>query len=61
MREDKNVGSGEGEGEVSSAAEEEIVDEIPGGDGGHSPEDEGSLASAESSSDMKGELVKNMF
>ena len=51
LREDKNVGSGEGEGELSGAAGEEIVDEIPGGDGGHSPEDEGSLADAESSSD----------
>ena len=51
LREDKNVGSGEGESELSSAAGEEIVDEIPGGDGGHSPEDEGSLADTESSSD----------
>ena len=50
-REDKNVGSGEGEGELSSAAGEEIVDEIPGGDRGHSLEDEGSLADAESSSE----------
>ena len=48
---EKNVGNGEGEGELSSAAGEEIVAEIPGGDGGHSPEDEGSLADAESSSD----------
>ena len=44
---------------------EEIVDEIPGGDGGHSLEDEGSLADAESTSDTLayeggGELVKNM-
>ena len=39
------------EGELSSAAGEEIVDEIPGGDGGHSPEDERNLADAESSSD----------
>ena len=51
MREDKNVGSGEGEGELSSVAGEDIVDEIPGGDGGHSQEDEGSLADAESTSD----------
>ena len=50
-REDKNVGTGEGEGELSSVAGEEIVDEISGGDGGHSPEDEGRLADAESSSD----------
>ena len=28
-REDKNVGSGEGEDELSSVAGEEIVDEIP--------------------------------
>ena len=51
LREDKNVGSGEGEGELSSIAGEEIVDEIPGGDGGHSQEDEGSLADAEPTSD----------
>ena len=51
LREDKNVGSGEVEGELSSVAGEEIVDEIPGGDGGHSQEDEGSLADAESTSD----------
>ena len=50
-REDKNVGTGEGEGELSSAAGEEIVEESPGGDGGHSQEDEGSLADAESTSD----------
>ena len=50
-REDKNVGSGEGEGELSSVAGEEIVEESPGGDGGHSQEDEGSLADAESTSD----------
>ena len=50
-REDKNVGSGEGDGELSSVAGKEIVDEIPGGDGGHSQEDEGSLADAESTSD----------
>ena len=42
---------GEVEGELSSVAGEEIVDEIPGGDGGHSQEDEGSLADAESTSD----------
>ena len=47
-REDKNVGNGEGDGELSSVAGEEIVDEVPGGDGGHSQEDEGSLADAES-------------
>ena len=51
LREDKNVGSGEGEGELSSVAGEEIVDEIPGSDGGHSQEDEGSLADAESTLD----------
>ena len=53
MREDKNVGSGEGEGEgeFSSVAGEEIVDEIPGGDGGQSQEDERSLADAESTTD----------
>ena len=34
-----------------SVAGEEIVDEIPGGDGGHSQEDEGSLADTESTSD----------
>ena len=45
MREDTNVGSGEGEGELSSVAGEEIVDEIPGGDGGHS------LADAKSTTD----------
>ena len=50
-REDKNVGSGEGEGELRSVVGEEIVDEIPGGDGGHSQEDEGSLADAKSTSD----------
>ena len=48
---DHFVGSGEVEGELSSVAGEEIVDEIPGGDGGHSQEDEGSLADAESTSD----------
>ena len=66
MREDKNVGSVEEESELSSVAGEEIVDEIPEGDGGHSQEDEGSLADAESTSDtlayeggknMKGENV----
>ena len=51
LREDNNVGSGEVEGELSSVAGEEIVDEILGGDGGHSQEDEGSLADAESTSD----------
>ena len=50
-REDKNIGSGEGEGELSSVAGEEIVEVIPGGDGGHSQEDKGSLADAESTSD----------
>ena len=50
-REDKNVGSGDGEGELSSATGEEIVDEILRGDSGHSPEDERSLANAESTSD----------
>ena len=48
---DHFVGSGEVEGELSSVAGEEIVDEIPGCDGGHSQEDEGSLAEAESTSD----------
>ena len=48
---DHYVGSGEVEGELSSVVGEEIVDEIPGGDGGHSQEDEGSLADAESTSD----------
>ena len=47
--EDKNVGSGEGE--LSSVAEEDTVETIPGGDNGHSQEDEGSLADAESTSD----------
>ena len=48
---DHYVGSGEVEGELSSVAGEEIVDEIPGSGGGHSQEDEGSLADAESTSD----------
>ena len=63
MREAKNVGSGEGESELSSDAEEEIVEVIPGGDCGYTREDEGSLADAESTSDAlvyKGEFVKNM-
>ena len=51
MRDDNNVGSGEVEGELSSVAGEELVDEIPEGDGGHSQEDEGSLTDAESTSD----------
>ena len=51
LREDTNVGSGEGEGELSSVAGEETVEVIPGGDDGHSQEDEGSLADAESTSD----------
>ena len=61
-REDKNVGSGEGEGELSSVVGEEIVEVIPEGDGGHSQEDEGSLADAESTSDtLAYELMaKNM-
>ena len=50
-REDTNVGIGEGEGELSSFTGEEIVDEIPGGDGGHSQEDEERLADADSTSD----------
>ena len=49
-REDKN-GSGEGEGEISSVAGEETEEVNPGGDGGHSQEDEGSLADAESTSE----------
>ena len=36
---------------VGRQQQQEIVDEIPGGDGGHSQEDEGSLADAESTSD----------
>ena len=48
---DHYVGSGEVEGELSSVVGEGIVDEIPGGDGGHSQEDEGSLADSESTSD----------
>ena len=51
LREDKHFGSGEVEGELSSVAGEELVDDIPGGNGGHSQEDEGSLADAESTSD----------
>ena len=43
---DHYVGSGEVEGELSSVVGEEIVDETLGGDGGHSQEDEGSLADA---------------
>ena len=51
-REDKNVGSGEGEGDLCSDAEEETVEVIPGDDCGHTQEeDEGSLADAESTSD----------
>ena len=50
-REDKNVRSGEGEGELSSVAGEEIVDKIPESDGGYGQEVEGSLADAESTSD----------
>ena len=41
LGEDKNVGGGEGESELSSVAGEEMVEEIPGGDGGYSQEDEG--------------------
>ena len=47
MREDKNVGSGEGEGDLSSDAEEETVEVNTGGDCGHTHVDEGSLADAE--------------
>ena len=43
--------SGEGKGDLSSDAEEETVEVIPGGDCGHTQEDEGSLADAESTSD----------
>ena len=50
-REDKNVGSVEGEGELSSVSWEETVEVIPGGDGGHSQENEGSSADTESTSD----------
>ena len=50
-KEDKNIGSGEGEGELRSVAGEEVVEVIPGGDGGLSQKDEGSLADAESTSD----------
>ena len=60
MRKDKNVGSGEGESELSSDAGEDIVELIPGGDGGHTQEDEGSLADAESTSDTLAYEVKNM-
>ena len=35
LREDKNVGNEEGEGELSSVAGEETVEVIPEGDGGH--------------------------
>ena len=59
MREDKNVGSGEEEGELSSVAGEEIVEEIPEGDE-HSQEYEGSLADAESISDTLAYEVKNV-
>ena len=41
----------EGEGELSSDAEEEIVEAIPGGDSGHTQKEDGSLADAESTSD----------
>ena len=51
LREDNNVGSGEGEGELSRVAEEETVEAFPGGDSGHTQEGEGSLADAESTSD----------
>ena len=51
LRDDKNVRSEEGEGELSSVAEEETVGALPGGDGGHTQEDEGSLADAESTTD----------
>ena len=51
---DHYVGSGEVEGELSSVVGEEIVDEIPGGDGGLSQEEEGSLADAESTSAYAG-------
>ena len=52
LREDKNVVSGEGEGEINSVAGEETVEVIAGGDGGHSNEDEGSVADVESTSDI---------
>ena len=51
LRDDKNVGSGEGKGGLSSLAEEETVGALPGCDGGHTQEDEGSLADTESTSD----------
>ena len=38
LRDDKNVVSGEGEGRLSSVAEEETVGALPGGDGGHTQE-----------------------
>ena len=47
----ENVGSGEGEGELSSDAEEYTVEVTPGGDCVHTPDDEGSLADVESASD----------
>ena len=50
-RENKNVGSGEGESELCGVAGAKIVEEIPVTNGGHSQEDEGSLADAESTSD----------
>ena len=59
----KNVGSRKGEGELSSVAEEETVEVIPGSDSGHSQDDEGSLADAESTSDTLAYegIVKNMY
>ena len=42
---------GVGKERVSSFAGEDTVEVIPGGDGGHSQEDEGSLADLESTSD----------
>ena len=63
LRGDKNIRSGEGEGEFSSVAEEEAVRVFPGGDGRHTQEEEGSLADAESTSDTlsyKGGIGQNM-
>ena len=45
-----NMGVGRQQ-QLSSVSEEETVEVIPGGDGGHSQEDERSLADAELTSD----------
>ena len=51
MSEDNNVERVGGEKEISSVAEEETVEAIPGGNSLYSQEDEESLADAESTSD----------